>query len=173
MNPVRRRSAMTLVELLIAMFVATALLGTLAAVVSRILRSDTSGTAHLETMVRLSQLGEQLRRDGHDARDVRVEAPDGQPRVLRLAATDGRTIRYTVDDHGVDRAVSHADQIVSRDRFQLPAVRCLAWHDEIAASRRVSLVAGRLARQGDEPAAVTSKFTIAVALSPVPQPEQP
>jgi hypothetical protein len=82
-------------------------------------------------------------------------------------------VQYTIDDRGAERLVKHADQVVSRERFTLAEMRCLAWQDDISASRRVSLVIGRLARQGDDPLAVKAKFTIAAALPPVSMQVQP
>lgn len=166
MNAAPNRTAMTLVELLFAMFVATILTGTLAVVMFRVLSSEDSTARHLETIVALSQLGEQLRSDAHAASDARVEPLDGQPRVLHLDLPDGKTVQYTIDDCGADRLAERAGQVVSRERFTLAEMRCLAWQDEIASSRRVSLVIGRLARQGDDPTAVKSKFTIAGSLPP-------
>jgi len=167
MKVARNRTALTLIELLFALFMATAFIGMLAVAMSRLLASENSSTRHLESIVSLSQLGEQLRRDVHSASNARVEQLDGQPRALHLELADNETVQYTIDDRGAERVARHADQIVSRERFMLAEMRCLAWQDEIAAARRVSLVIGRLARQGDDPAAVKSKFAIAAALPPV------
>lgn len=168
-----KRTAMTLVELLFALFIATAFVGMLAVMMARLLASENSSTRHLEGMVSLAQLGEQLRRDAHAASGARIEPLDSQPRVLSLELASGRTVQYTLDDRGVERLEKQADQVVSRERFTLAEMRCLSWQDDIALSRRVSLVVGRLGRQGDDPAAVLSKFTIAAALPPLAMQVQP
>lgn len=74
-----KRTAMTLVELLFALFIATAFVGMLAVMMARLLASENSSTRHLEGMVSLAQLGEQLRRDAHAASDARIEPLDSQP----------------------------------------------------------------------------------------------
>lgn len=86
MKVARNRTALTLIELLFALFMATAFID-VGVATSRLLASENSSTRHLESIVSLSQLGEQLRRDVHSASNVRVEQLDGQP--LRVAPRIG------------------------------------------------------------------------------------
>lgn len=164
MSKMRSRHAMTLIEMLFGIFMATILTGMLAAVIYRLRTADDASVRRLEATVALAQLGEQLRRDAHAAAEARVELLDGQPRVLRLPRPDGSTVQYTLDEWGVERLLKASDQVVSRERFNLPEMRCQRWQDQVQSPDRVALVIGRLARRGDDLAAVKSTFTIEAAL---------
>jgi hypothetical protein len=73
-------------------------------------------------------------------------------------------VQYTLDDWGVERLLKASDQVVSRERFHLAEMRCQQWQDPVQTPGRVALMIARLARQGDDPAAVKSTFTIEAAL---------
>jgi len=169
----RPRRAFTLLEMLIAMAVAMALLGALAATASRLLSSRSSAQAHFQSMNALGELGRQLRRDVHAARGASIENVDGHPRTLRLELGEQGTIVYTLEGDTVVRTAQSATAAQRRERFALPGIRCVNWRDELGTARRVSLVVGRLAVHGAEPQAVSSTFEITAALPTVAQEPQP
>jgi hypothetical protein len=155
---------MTLVELMVAMFVATALVGMLAAIVSRILLANATAREHLQTVVTIGRLGEQFRRDVHAAQSASlVEANDAPPR-LKLSNDAQRTIEYEISPSGLARVAVTAGKPVARELFVLPGMKFLDCKiDE--GSRHVSLSIGRLSRPQSDAATVAGQFSLVAALA--------
>jgi type II secretory pathway pseudopilin PulG len=160
----KRRRGMTLVELMLAMFVATAVVGMLAAIVSRIMMANAAGRDHLQTVVALARLGEQFRRDVHEARGASVVPSDGPASRLKLDAGANRAIEYEITPAGLARRVLIADKVQKRDLFILPGMKCLDWKIEDG-GRLVSLEIGRLDRPTSDAAVVATRFPLVAALA--------
>jgi hypothetical protein len=155
---------MTLVEVMLAMFVATAVVAMLGAIVSRVVAANARSREHLQTVVTLGRLGEQLRRDVHAAHRASVlESKDG-PSRLKLETDAERTIEYEIASSGLVRLASTAEKTDQRERFALPGMKFLGWSiDE--GGRQVSLSIGRLDRPESDAATVAGRFSLVASLA--------
>jgi prepilin-type N-terminal cleavage/methylation domain-containing protein len=163
-RPIRRTSGFTLIELLVALAMGTALMGTLAAVVSRVLVANAAAGEHLEGIVALGRLGEQFRSDVHAASAANLEKESGQIRRLRLEGPDGERVEYEIVETGLRRAASRSGEVKSREMFVLAGMKVLGWNEDFQTTGAVSLLVGRLARRGDDNAAIRNQFSVAASL---------
>jgi prepilin-type N-terminal cleavage/methylation domain-containing protein len=161
MNSPRSRTGYTLIELLIAMTIGTALMGTLAVLMARILSSNAAVKEHLQSVAALGRLGEQFRRDVHAATAAEV---DGEVRRLRLDAPGRESIEYEICDAGLNRVVLRAGQAQAREQFVLAGMKVLGWNENSASTGELALELGRLARQDQDEPTVSSTFSITAAL---------
>jgi type II secretory pathway pseudopilin PulG len=167
----RRRGGMTLIEIIVAMTIATAMIGLLAAAVSRVMMASAAAHEHLRTVVTLGRLGEQFRRDAHASHRSTVDASNDQAARLTLEAGPNRTVEYEITPQGLRRVASTADKATQRELFVLPGMKFLGWKSD-EDSRFVSLVIGRLARPGSEDPTLGGRFSIDASLAKV-EPQDP
>jgi type II secretory pathway component PulJ len=160
-----RRVGITLVEVILAMAIATAVVGVLAAAVSRVIQSNAAAQDHLHTVVTLGRLGEQFRRDAHAALDTSIEEINDRPARLKFTTEAGRTIEYEITPDGLARVASGGDHAEHRERFALVGMKPLGWRlDEDG--RAISLDLGRLARPQSDDATLGGRFSIVASLAP-------
>jgi type II secretory pathway pseudopilin PulG len=155
---------MTLVEVVVAMSIATALIGVLAAAVSRVIVSNAAAQEHLQTVVTLGRLGEQFRRDAHGANQATIEEVKDQPARLKFAAEADRTIEYEITPAGLARVVTSGDKTQHRDLYVLGGMKPLGWKLD-ADGRAISLDMGRLARPQDGDTTLGGRFSIVASLA--------
>ncbi len=135
----QRQKGMALVEVLTAIVAGSALIGGLGAVVHRIYRANEVAGQHLEEVVGIARLGEQLRRDAHEAIGERIErAEDASPRLLFDDPT-GRQVVYELGPKTVYRTVRAGDQAVAREAFGLGDWRPVDWTEGDSSARRIGL----------------------------------
>jgi hypothetical protein len=171
----KRPSGIALVEVILAMTIATAVVSILAAVVSRMISANAATQDHLHTVVTLGRLGEQFRRDTHASHLATIEEDLDQPPRLKLDGEAGRTIEYEITPDGIQRVVRSAGETEQCERFVLPGMKFLGWNTG-EESRLVSLIVGRLARPQKEVPTLGGRFSIVALLaeqepSPTPSPK--
>jgi Tfp pilus assembly protein PilE len=159
---VRRAAGMTLIEMVIAMSLAAAVLSTLAVIVTRMMAVQSLANDHLSTLVTVGRLGEQFRDDAHAAASAGRDAAGGDQRIS-FALAD-RTIRYTVAEPGIERVVLKDDQPVARDTFMMPLMRVIGF-DDAAASGEVTLLVARVAPLATAEAPPARPFPITARLN--------
>jgi type II secretory pathway pseudopilin PulG len=160
----KRPSGIALVEVILAMSIASAVVGMLAAVVSRMVTANVASQEHLRTVVTLGRLGEQFRRDVRASRLATFEEDNEQPPRLKLAGEADRAIEYQITPAGLERVVRLAGEAERREPFVLPGMKFLGWNTEDD-GRTVSLIVGRLARPGSEDPTLGSRFSIVASLA--------
>lgn len=164
-----RRRGIMLVEVIMAITIATAVIGVLTVAVSRLILSNAAAHEHLQTVVTLGRLGEQFRRDAHAARDATIEAAPEQPTRLKLQGDADWAVEYEITPDGLQRVATAAGQAEHRDRFVLPGMKFLGWKmDEDG--RAISLLVGRLARPATDEPALSGRFSIDGLLARAEQP---
>lgn len=118
-----RRRGLTLIELLVAMAGASAILGMAVAMVYTLLEADRAGRQRMHVGESLGRLAEQFRRDVHAAEAVAPLAPAGgqQPSPgWQLRLDDGRSVRYGVREGKLIRSEHLGGKAVRQDSFALP-----------------------------------------------------
>lgn len=167
----KRPSGITLVEVILAIVIATSVMGVLAAVVSRMIASNAAAHEHLRTVVTLGRLGEQFRRDAHASHRATIEESNDEP--ARLTLHGEGSIEYEITPAGLERVATNAGRPEHRDLFVLPGMKFLGWQMDDD-GREISLVIGRLARPQSEDATLGGRFSIVASLagreSSVPSP---
>jgi type II secretory pathway component PulJ len=160
----KRRTGMGLVEVVIAMAVATAMVGLLAATVSRMMLASEQSHEHLRTMVTLGRLGEQFRRDVHAAGSATIaDAQGDQPGRLVLEGS-GRQVAYAVEFDAIERVATATGEAPRRERFALGGLKFLGWKvdDE---RREVSVALAPLARRGTQSGETRGQFPLSALLA--------
>ncbi len=159
-----RRTALTLIEVLLATTLAVMVMGTLTATLTGVLQSQHTAARHVEGLKALAALGQQWRRDVHESQSVELPKPDAPAQTLNLALTAERVVEYTLAPEGLVRLARGPGQPDARETYYLPGMRPLGWNADAQASGILSLTVGILARQGDDPEAVRRRFTLDAAL---------
>jgi len=160
----RPSRGMTLVEVTLAMMIATALVGLLAAAISQVIVFSSSAGEHLQAVAALGHLGEQFRRDVHAARSAQIEAPPGRPERLRLDMRADRPIEYTITAAGLERLAASADRPPHRELYALPGMKLLGFKTQ-ADRRELSLVVGRMAHPTAADSPLAGEFSITATLA--------
>jgi type II secretory pathway pseudopilin PulG len=162
----RPRVGMSLIEVMLAMVIGTAVVTVLGIAVSRMLLSNGVAHQHLQTVATIGRLGEEFRRDAHAASRVALEGPEDASR-LKLTGTTNQEIVYQLVPGGVERLASQDDQLRRRELFLLPGMRLLGWKlDEDR--REVALAIGRLARPSADDKTLRGQFSILAVLRNTP-----
>jgi hypothetical protein len=156
---------MGLVEVVMAMAIATAMVGVLAATVTRMMRANLESQQHLQTVVNLGRLGEQFRRDVREAHAASVaDAAGDRPGRLVLAGQSDRQITYTGTAGGIERLASGGGQPDHREFYATSGMKFLAW--QIAPdNREVAVVLGPLVRRETESDEVRGRFSLSAILA--------
>jgi len=158
----RSRVGMTLIEVMLAMVIGTAVMTVLAVTASRMLLSNDVAHQHVQTITALGRLGEDFRHDAHAASQVTLSG-SGDAQQLTLTSEMDHKVIYQFVSGGVERMVSRNDQLRGRELFQLPGMRPLGWNlDEDR--REVALKIGRLARPNTQDETLHGQFSILAAL---------
>jgi hypothetical protein len=155
---------MGLVEVVMAMAVATAMVGLLAATVSRMMHASEQSHEHLQTIVTLGRLGEQFRRDVHAARSATIaDAQGDQPGRLVLDGPD-RQVAYVVENDAIERVATAASEAPRRERFTLGGMKLLGWKVD-GERREVSIALAPLARRGTQSSETRGQFPLSAVLA--------
>jgi prepilin-type N-terminal cleavage/methylation domain-containing protein len=111
-----RRRGFTLFEMLVALTLGTAALGTIVTTMQVLLRIDRSGRDRVAEASSMMRLGSLLRADAHaSTRLVRAE------KGMDLHGPDGLVARYRLKDAGMERTAEGADgKVASRAWHRLP-----------------------------------------------------
>jgi len=109
-----RRSAKSLVEMLVLMSILSVVLGTVATTLVALFKTDRQIRRDLAQQTTLARLDGRFRSDVHAARSCQIE--EG----CALAMPDGRVVHYTPDGPRLRREVRRADAVEHRDAFVLP-----------------------------------------------------
>jgi hypothetical protein len=119
------RAGFGLFELLIAMFVFSAVLALFVAFLEVLLKTGSGGADHLDRLVSTGRLARSLRHDAHAARSVELPAAAaGAPSVrpgsmLRLRLDDNRWVEYAAERDLVRRTVYDGDSTTQTDEYPL------------------------------------------------------
>ena len=160
-----RNAGITLVEMVIAITMATALMTVLTAVVVRVISANHAATDHLAALVGVGRLGEQFRRDVHAATSAKIDQHDQEsPRIL-LSDDDGNKIEYTLAGDAVHRDASSSGAGRNRETYYLPGLHVVGCDRQGDDGRRLSLRIGRIAADNVEPLAIGGQFTIDALLA--------
>ncbi|HEY2894218.1 MAG TPA: prepilin-type N-terminal cleavage/methylation domain-containing protein [Pirellulales bacterium] len=157
------RRGSTLVEVLIAMLLGSAALGLLTTTMAAVLRRSDSAGNHLEAMSGLARLGEQFRRDVHQASSARAVSEMNKPGSLMLEGTGGVSVVYRECPGGVLRESVRDKVVTARERFGLPGLEVAHWQAGTSSGEQVALELDREAALGTSSAA-QGRFTISANL---------
>ena len=164
-----RRAGIALVELMVGIAIAAALVTTASVLINRLFTANRVAHEHAQTITNLGRLGEDFRRDAHAAFKAGIESVNDQPsRMTFVIPADGepkteKQIVYSIAPHSVERIVRSGDKALHRDTYLLPGMRPLEWtlsNDH----REAALAIGRLAQASPGDTALRGKFSIVAVL---------
>jgi type II secretory pathway pseudopilin PulG len=159
----RDRRGSTLVEVLIAMLLGSTALGLLTTTMAAVLRRADSAGNHLDAMSGLARLGEQFRRDVHQASSARTVREMDEPGYLMLERPGGVSVAYRECPAGVLRESVRDKVVTARERFGLPGLEVAHWKAGTSPGEQVVLEMDREAALGTSSAA-QGRFTISANL---------
>jgi type II secretory pathway pseudopilin PulG len=118
----RRRSGITIVEMIVVITIVAAMLTLCALLLQMLMKVDADSRARRDGSVVLGRLTEQFRDDLHAARTVTlVDRPSGAKTGLRLQRGADRTVEYQADGgSSVVRVESERGKPVRRERYEIP-----------------------------------------------------
>ena len=115
----RRRRAMSLVELTVVMSSCTLILTLTTVLIHRVMRHQSQTRLFFDGQRSGMRLSEQFRRDVHEATTaVTTELPEGV--FLRLPGREEQSIDYQRTERGILRVKMAGEGISSRDEFRFP-----------------------------------------------------
>jgi len=117
----RKRSATTLVEMLVVMTVASVMVGLAVTTLHLLLGAETESTRAVRYNASLARLARAFREDVHDATTIELPPRDsGQPATLVLVVGPERTVRYELDAHQVRRLENESAGVPHRETYYFP-----------------------------------------------------
>jgi hypothetical protein len=123
-NTARARRGMrgtSLIEVVIAMTVASVMLATGMAAIHLLLRAERGASKNVWSGMTLTRLSRDLRSDVHAAKNVAIIPPDASHgQRLEMASAEGGTVTYEIAPGSVSRIVESADKVRERERFRFP-----------------------------------------------------
>ena len=116
------RNGSSLVEVVIAMTIASVVLSLGMGMLHLLMRSETAMSDSLQRSQTVSQLSRQFRNDIHAARSANIETPpkdkpQAKP-VLKLQLAPNHQVRYAALDHAILRTESQGDKTLQTVRFR-------------------------------------------------------
>jgi hypothetical protein len=150
---------MGLLEVMLAITIATALLSVVGLAISRIFTANTAARQHAHTMNALGQLGARFRQDVHAAVSATLTPTNGTAKQLKLAMTDGVAIEYLIVTEGIERRRFSEGALRAKELFLLEGMQPIAWRVDDD-QRDVALTVGRRARPTLDDKTLSGKFTI-------------
>ncbi len=136
MRPNRgRRGGWALLELLVVITAATALLGLAAGLIHQMLKIDGAERSRVVVAADLERLAHDLRSDAHSAARLAESAPG---RVI-LALAESRSVEYTVRGREILRTARRGEKVDHREQYRLPATTVARF--ESTGDRAGSLIA--------------------------------
>ena len=169
---IRRRAGMGLIEVMLAIAIATGVVGVLGVTISRMFAANAAAREHAHTMNALGQFGAQFRHDVHTAFSTSLEPAAERSQKVSIAAPENSEIQYEIVPGGIERRRISGGQLRARELFLLQGMRPLGWqldkeHGEVA------LTIGRLAHPSADDGTLSGQFAIRAAQRPasaVPKP---
>jgi len=116
----KRRRAVSLVELLLAMSACTVILTMSAALLHRGMHAQSKTRAFVDVERNAWRLGTLFRQDVHQASTAQI-MDQGDGVVLRLEFAEDRTIEYRRSEDVITRVVLAGDAVKAREEFSFPA----------------------------------------------------
>jgi prepilin-type N-terminal cleavage/methylation domain-containing protein len=110
----------TLVEVLIVISVASAVMGVAITLLHLLLRSERNHSRAIHTTVTLSRLTEVFRTDAHAATKITVTPAGKSGAELKLADASGGDVVYTANEHVLNRVETAQAAVAHRDGFHFP-----------------------------------------------------
>ncbi|MEX2285767.1 MAG: hypothetical protein WD648_01680, partial [Planctomycetaceae bacterium] len=111
----------SLIEVVIAMAVASAMLATGLAVIHFLLHAERGATKNVWYGMTLTRVSRVLRSDAHAAKSVEIVPSDAaRGQRLQLTSVDGGTVTYEIAQGSLSRIVQSADKVLERERFRFP-----------------------------------------------------
>jgi type II secretory pathway pseudopilin PulG len=115
------RCGTSLVEMLVVMTVAAAMVGLAVTTIHRLLGAEHEATKQARYAASLARLSQAFRDDLHAAQKVELPAVEpGEPAALVTTLPDGRRIRYELDAHRATRVEIDGSDETHRDAFYFP-----------------------------------------------------
>jgi Tfp pilus assembly protein FimT len=134
----KARRGVTIVEVLIVITVASAVMGVAITLLHLLLRSERNHSREIRTTVTLSRLTDLFRQDAHAATKLAVTPAGAGAAELKLAETSGPDIAYTANEHVLSRVESAQATIAHRDQFHFPPGSEIRFeHDESPSRARI------------------------------------
>lgn len=162
---IRRRAGMGLIEVMLAIAIATGVVGVLGVTVSRMFAANATAREHAHTMNALGQFGSQFRRDAHGALSTSLEPPAERTQVLAFATPGNDEIQYEIVPGGIERRLVSGGQPRARELFLMQGMKPIGWQlDE--QHREVVLTIGRLARPSADDNTLSGQFSIRASQRP-------
>lgn len=169
---IRRRTGMGLVEVMLAIAIATALVSVLGVTIQRMFAANATAREHSHTMNSLGHLGAQFRRDVHAALATSPDSAAEPAQKLTFTAPDNAEIQYEIVPGGIQRRHFAGGLQRAQELFLIQGMKPIGWRvDE--EHREVVLTIGRLARPSADDDTLSGQFAIRAALRPLADPLQP
>jgi prepilin-type N-terminal cleavage/methylation domain-containing protein len=139
-NP--RAGGFTLVEVVIAVSIASFVMGGAAVLLQGVWRVERSTRHHARNLAADFRLAEAFRSDVHLADASAVAQLAGVESADRLALTlaDGRTVEYTAGSAQVERVVRRGDETAGRDTFLLKPQATVRWQAGTDGAAMISML---------------------------------
>jgi prepilin-type N-terminal cleavage/methylation domain-containing protein len=150
----------TLLELMAAMSIASAMLVVIATLFSKVMAANSAAAEHLRGVVALADLGRQFREDVHTSTSATITDADRQSKTLVLSLADGSRVEYAPTRGGLRRSRTAQDQPQRRDVFLMSGLNVVEFKAGATDKRTVSIVIARMARQPGIDDVQTGQFEI-------------
>jgi prepilin-type N-terminal cleavage/methylation domain-containing protein len=150
----KRRSGFTLIEMLVAIMLVGAALGTIVLALHAVHAADRRVRGAIEFEAQLARLTADFRRDVHNAEAVQSVAIRDAGGV-QLTLPQQQTVTYYTTVHGAASELKQADQVLRRASYFLPAA-AVAW--QITGNADSSQVTCRLSPTGQSPGRLTAQY---------------
>jgi prepilin-type N-terminal cleavage/methylation domain-containing protein len=173
---VQRRAGYTLIEIMIVMVIATALMALISVAVVQVILANGASGRHLNDLLALGELGEQFRSDVHQSQRVAVSPPDAARTTLVLTAANGDVVEYEITGLVLQRMQTANTKPTRRESYTFGRMRVQGWRKSGQQDDEVIMSIARMAEvaPGSEPAETGSFEIVAIlggAPSRVPAPE--
>jgi prepilin-type N-terminal cleavage/methylation domain-containing protein len=114
------RRAVTLVEIMVVLSVASVVMGVAITMLHLLLRSERDHARAIRTTITLSRLTETFRADSHASETPTRVVSDAGAEGLILAGASGREVAYSAKEHVIQRVESASGVEEHRDLFHFP-----------------------------------------------------
>ncbi|MGE3315377.1 MAG: type II secretion system protein J [Planctomycetaceae bacterium] len=140
-NLLRRRLGSTLVELVVALGVASGILATCLATIHFLLSAERESVQSAYRITTLNRLSRSFRSDIHSAASATIERAEGSAGNLILTLPKSGKIAYAIEKQKLIRTADDGNGQLHRDEFRLP-IGATCRFEKTAGPERVRLVVG-------------------------------
>ncbi len=151
-----RRPAFTLIEMLVALAVFSAVFGTVSLSLFAMFRSSQRLSDAVSAIAQQQRFASQLRNDAHvaaTARAISPHEPGSRATTLELSWPDGRSVHYRLEQQHIERELRAGDASVAVDSFSVVPDSAGGWNVEPRGSSALVTI-NLLTRAPGDPAAV-------------------